>query len=55
MKTDRVEADGKRVRNLFLNLDAVEENDFEVAIEVFLKDANNATEDEDRSDRLGFK
>ena len=46
MKTDRVEADGKRVRNLFLMLDAVEENDFEVAIKVFLESANIATEGE---------
>ena len=53
LKTGKVKAEEIWVGSLFQTWDAVDEKDFEVAIDVFLKGADMVIEEEDRSDREG--
>ena len=51
LKTGNVKAEGIWAGSLFQTWDAVDEKDFEVAIDVFLNGADMVMEEEDRSDR----
>ena len=53
LKTGNVKAEETWVGSLFQTRDAVNEKDFEVAIDVFLNGADIVIEEEDRSDREG--
>ena len=53
LKTGIVKAEEIWVGSLFQTWDAVDEKDFEVAIDVFLNGADMVIEEEDRSDREG--
>ena len=53
MKTGNVKAEETWVGSLFQTRDAVEEKDFEVAIDVFLNGADMVMEEEDLSAREG--
>ena len=53
LKTGNVKAEEIWVGSLFQTWDAVDEKDFEVAIDVFLNGADMVIEEEDRSDREG--
>ena len=50
LKTGTVKAEETWVGSLFQTWDAVDEKDFEVAIDVFLNGADMVIEEEDRSD-----
>ena len=54
LKTVNVNAEETWVGSLCQTRDAVDEKDFEVAIDVFLNGANMVMEEEDRSDREGM-
>ena len=54
LKTGNVNANETWVGSLFQTRDAVEEKDFEVAIDVFRNGADMVMEEEDRSDREGM-
>ena len=51
LKTGNVKAEETRVGSIFQTRDAVDEKDFEVAIDVFLNGADMVIEEEDWSDR----
>ena len=54
LKTGNVKAEEIWVGSLFQTWHAVDEKDFEVAIDVFLNGADMVMEEEDRSDREGI-
>ena len=54
LKIGNIEAEEIWAGSLFQTLDAVDEKDFEVAIDVFLNGADMVMEEEDRSDREGM-
>ena len=53
LKTGNVKAEETWIGSLFQKRDAVDENDFEVVIDVFLNGADMVIEEEDWSDREG--